>query len=103
MKHDWGPAPCRKCVNSHGSHYFLRASRARIAFTGTLMEKQASGHPTVLKRQDLRGLLKSDLRGETQTLRQLTQICRPQPKPLWSAAALGCGDKSFVSREEFDK
>jgi hypothetical protein len=39
----------------------------KIAFTRTPMEKQASGHPTVLKRQDLRGLLKSDLRGETQT------------------------------------
>jgi hypothetical protein len=39
----------------------------KIAFTGTPMEKQASGHPTVLKRQDLRGLLKSDLRGETQS------------------------------------
>jgi len=31
------------------------------------MEKQASGHATVLKRQDLRGLLKSDLRGTAQT------------------------------------
>jgi hypothetical protein len=67
------------------------------------MEKQVGRHPTMLKRQDLRGLLKSDLRDETQTLRQLAQICRPNQKPLWSAAALGCGDKSFVSREEFDK
>jgi len=31
------------------------------------MEKQVSRHPTMLKRQDLRGLLKSDLRDETQT------------------------------------
>jgi len=31
------------------------------------MEKQACGHPTVLKRQDLSGLLKSDLRGTAQT------------------------------------
>jgi hypothetical protein len=39
----------------------------KIAFTGTPMEKQVGGHPTVLKRQDLRGLLKSDVRGVTQT------------------------------------
>jgi hypothetical protein len=39
----------------------------KIAYIDTPMEKQASGHPTVLKRQDLAGLLKSDLRGKTQT------------------------------------
>jgi len=29
----------------------------------------------------------------------------PQPnrRPLWSAAALGCGDKSFARREEIDE
>lgn len=38
----------------------------KIAFTGTFMEKHVRGHPTMLKRQDLRGLLKSPLRGKTQ-------------------------------------
>jgi hypothetical protein len=67
MKHDWGPGPCVESVNSHGSHHFLLHWAGKIAFTGTPTEKQASGHRTMLKRQDLRGLLKSDLRGETQT------------------------------------
>jgi len=39
----------------------------KIAFIDTLMKKQASGHLTMLKRQDLRGLLESHLRGKTQT------------------------------------
>jgi hypothetical protein len=38
----------------------------KIAFISTLKQKQASSHPTMLKRQDLMRLLKSHLRGKTQ-------------------------------------